>query len=311
MSPQLMLLLGGGLVLVGAMLVLTVVTNVRSERGAVAESLAVVRALGADTLLDIGVDSERSFGERVVGPLSARLVGLGRRLVRADAAERLQHRLDIAGNPPGWDVTRILGCKGLGLVVLGGLGLLYGIAADLGPLQLLVVPALLAALGFVVPNILLYNFGQKREQLMQRALPDAIDLLTVSVEAGLGFDAAVMKVARHTRGPLAKEFSRLLQELQIGTGRSDAMRALAERSTLRDLRGFSMAVVQADQLGVPIGRILRVQSHEMRLKKRQRAEEQAQKVPVKIMVPLVMFILPCLLIVVAGPAGVNMVGVFG
>ena len=311
MSPQLMLLLGGGLVLAGMMLVLKVLTNVRAERGAVAESLAMVRNLGADLVLDVGAESERSFIERVVGPASVRMLGLGRRLVRADAAERLQHRLDIAGNPEGWDVTRILGCKALCLVAFGGLGLLYALAAGMGPLQLLVVPALLAALGFVVPNILLYNFGQKRELLMQRALPDAMDLLTVSVEAGLGFDAAVMKVARNTRGPLAKEFSRLLQELQIGTGRADAMRALAERSTLRDLRGFSMAVVQADQLGVPIGRVLRVQSHEMRLKRRQRAEEQAQKVPVKIMVPLVLFVLPSLLIVVAGPAAVNMLGVFG
>jgi tight adherence protein C len=137
---------------------------------------------------------------------------------------------------------------------------------------------------------------------MQKSLPDALDLLTISVEAGLGFDAAVMKVAKNTEGPLAQEFSRLLQEMQIGVGRTEAMRAMAERTTMKDLKSFCLAMVQADSLGVPIGRVLRIQSSEMRVKRRQRAEEKAQQVPVKIMVPLVLFILPCLFIVVGGPA---------
>ena len=175
---------------------------------------------------------------------------------------------------------------------------------------MLVVPVAVGAFGYVLPNILLYNAGQKREKLMQRALPDALDLLTISVEAGLGFDAAVMRVAKNTTGPLAQEFSRLLQEMQIGVGRMAAMRAMAERSTLADLKSFCLAMVQADQLGIPIGRVLRIQSHEMRVKRRQRAEEKAQKVPVKIMVPLVLFILPCLFIVVIGPAAIRIVGVF-
>jgi tight adherence protein C len=145
---------------------------------------------------------------------------------------------------------------------------------------------------------------------MLRALPDALDLLTISVEAGLGFDAAVMRVARNTTGPLAQEFSRLLQEMQIGVGRIDAMRAMAERSTIADLRSFCLAMVQADQLGIPVGRVLRVQSKEMRVKRRQRAEEKAQKVPVKIMVPLVLFIMPCLFIVVIGPGAITMVRAF-
>ena len=162
----------------------------------------------------------------------------------------------------------------------------------------------------VLPNILLYNAGQKREVLMQRALPDALDLLTISVEAGLGFDAAVAKVARNTTGPLAQEFARLLQEMQIGVGRMEAMRAMAERTSMKDLRSFCLAMVQADNLGVPIGRVLRVQSKEMRVKRRQRAEEKAQQVPVKIMIPLVLFILPCLFLVVGGPAALAMIDTF-
>jgi tight adherence protein C len=146
---------------------------------------------------------------------------------------------------------------------------------------------------------------------MQRALPDALDLLSISVEAGLGFDAALSQVARNTEGPLAQELARVLQEMQIGLGRSAALRALGERSTLPDLRSFTSAMVQADSFGIPVGQVLRVQSAEIRLKRRQRAEEQAQKVPVKIMIPLVLFILPCLFIAVIGPAIIRMMSTFG
>ena len=309
MSSDLMLLLGCGLVLAAVGLVLTVVTASSGERAATARSLTMIRSIDA-AIGEGESETERSFSERVVAPLGERLVGLGRRLVRADSAERLQRRLDIAGNPSGWDVPRIIGAKALSLLALGGIGLLYGLAIGPTDPKALLLFVGLAALGFMLPNILLYNAGLKREALMQRALPDAMDLLTVSVEAGLGFDAAVMKVARNTKGPLALEFSRLLQEMQIGTGRADAMRALAERSTLKDLKSFSLAMVQADQLGVPIGRVLRVQSQEMRVKKRQRAEEQAQKVPVKIMIPLIFCIMPCLLIVIGGPAAIQMAGIF-
>jgi tight adherence protein C len=245
----------------------------------------------------------------VLAPLGDRFVDTGKRLARAGTAETIQRRLDIAGNPAGWNVNRILGAKVLGLIVLASLGFLWSIGSG-SLLRIVVVTAALAAAGYVVPNILLYNAGTKREALMLRALPDALDLLTISVEAGLGFDAAVMRVARNTTGPLAQEFSRLLQEMQIGVGRIDAMRAMAERSTIADLRSFCLAMVQADQLGIPVGRVLRVQSKEMRVKRRQRAEEKAQKVPVKIMVPLVLFIMPCLFIVVIGPGAITMVRAF-
>jgi tight adherence protein C len=145
---------------------------------------------------------------------------------------------------------------------------------------------------------------------MQKALPDAIDLLTISVESGLGFDAAVAQVARNTEGPLAGEFARMLQEMQIGRGRSDALRSMAERTNLPDLRGFVSAMVQADAFGIPIGQVLRVQSSEIRVKKRQWAEEQAQKVPVKILIPLIFCILPCLFIAVLGPAGITIMDNF-
>ena len=308
MSPTLMLLAGGLLIFGGLTLTLSLVGVVTTERRGVARSLAAIQAYDSAPE-SLRSELERPFSERVIAPLGERLVGIGRRMVRAGTTERIQHRLDIAGNPSGWDVSRIIGLKVLGLLVLGGMSFLWVIGSG-SPLKILVIPTAVGAFGYVLPNILLYNAGLKRETLMLRALPDALDLLTISVEAGLGFDSAVMRVAKNTTGPLAQEFARLLQEMQIGVGRMDAMRAMAERSTINDLKSFCLAMVQADQLGIPIGRVLRIQSQEMRVKRRQRAEEKAQKVPVKIMVPLVLCILPCLFIVVGGPAAIQVMKAF-
>jgi tight adherence protein C len=162
-----------------------------------------------------------------------------------------------------------------------------------------------AAAGFFIPDLLVYNAGVKRQQLIRKALPDALDLLTVCVEAGLGFDAAVAQVARNTKGPVAEEFARVLQEMQFGMSRVQALRAMVNRATAPDLRTFVSALVQAAELGIPIADVLREQAREMRTKRRQRAEEQAQKVPVKILVPLILFIMPALFIVILGPGVIN------
>ncbi|HEU5036694.1 MAG TPA: type II secretion system F family protein [Nocardioides sp.] len=310
MSPTLLLIGGAVLFLAGTALALAVVGSVVPERRGIASSLAAIEALGA-TPEDQTEELDPSFVRRVVAPSAARFAHLGGRIARDGAEQRLQRRLDIAGNPAGWDAQRVLGVKVLAGALLGGLVSLFCAGQHLAPLWWAVVSVGAAALGFVVPNLLLYNAGEKREAQMRRALPDALDLLTISVEAGLGFDAAVMKVARNTEGPLAQEFSRLLQEMQLGVGRMEAMRAMGERTTIKELRSFCQAMVQADQLGVPVGRVLRIQSAEMRVKRRQSAEERAQKVPVKIMIPLVLCILPSLFAVVLGPAALKMTQVFG
>ena len=307
MSPILML--GAGLLFLAGTLALSLIGVATAERRGVSRSVASINAL--DSAPDaIRAELERPFAERVLAPLGDRFVGLGRKLVRADTATKIQHRLDIAGNPTGWDVNRILGLKVLGLGILGVIGFLYASSTSWPFARVMLTGAAVAALGYLLPNILLYNAGQKRETLMRKALPDALDLLTVSVEAGLGFDAAVGRVAKNTEGPLSQEFGRLLQEMQIGRGRVESMRAMAERSSLDDLESFCTSMVQADSLGIPIGRVLRIQSSEMRTKRRQRAEEKAQQVPVKIMIPLVLFILPCLFLVVMGPAAIGIMEAF-
>jgi tight adherence protein C len=224
--------------------------------------------------------------------------GLAVRLSPAGITSTLQRRLDLAGNPARWTPDRILAVKGLGLLALGGLGGLYGLPS-LGLLFL--CAGLGGGAGFFLPDVLLYNAGLKRQARIQALLPDALDMLTVCVEAGLGFDAALSQVARNTDGPLAAEFARALQEMQIGTSRSQALRAMVARTTVSELRAFVSALVQAGDLGISVAAVLREQAREMRLRRRQRAEEKAQKVPVKILFPLIFCLFPALFVFIIGP----------
>ena len=303
------LMIGAVLLCAAMILALSVIGVITTERRGVARSVAAVQALDAAPSV-LKEEIERPFAERVIAPMGERMVGLGRKLVRADTARKIQYRLDIAGNPPAWDVNRILGLKVIGLALFGGIGFLYLLGMGWPFYRVVLATALAGAFGYVLPNVLLYNAGQKRETLMRNGLPDAMDLLTISVEAGLGFDAAVSRVAKNGEGPLNQEFARLLQEMQLGVGRVDAMRAMADRTSLPDIKSFCSAMIQADSLGIPIARVLRIQSQEMRTKRRQRAEEKAQQVPVRIMIPLVLFILPCLFIIIMGPAGIQMAETF-
>lgn len=304
----LLLVMGTGLVLLSIVLVATALGG-PEERG-LNKSLAVLQAM-TNAPTELTRDLEKPFGERVLDPLHDRALKLGRRLSGRDSADRIRHKLDLAGNPPGWTVDRVQAGKVLGAV----LGVLLALAFSLMlgfslPVRIVVVAAGLVG-GFFTPMAYLYQRSYDRAQRMQRELPDAIDLLTISVESGLGFDAAIQQVARNTEGPLADEFSRALREMQIGQGRSAALRALADRTTVPDVRTFVSAMVQADSFGIPIGQVLRVQSSEIRVKRRQRAEEKAQQVPVKITVPLIFCILPCLFIAVMGPAVINIMESFG
>ena len=305
-----MLILGIVGIFGGVFLSLAAIGVFTNEARGVSKSLIVMEAFSAapDALKE---ELDPSFNDRVLTPVLDRFVGLGKRLTPNDYAERIQTKLDVAGNPSGWTVDRIVSLKVIGIGVGAVVGVLFALLLGWPFVRLLIVGGLGGVLGYYAPNLYLYQKGHDRTEQMQRALPDALDLLSISVEAGLGFDSALSQVARNTEGPLAQEFARVLQEMQIGLGRAAALRALGERSVLADLRSFTSAMVQADSFGIPIGQVLRVQSSEIRTKRRQRAEEQAQKVPVKIMIPLVMFILPCLFIAVIGPAVIGLMGVFG
>lgn len=301
----------GALLIFGALfLIFAAIGGMANQQSGVSRSLAVLQAM-TDAPAELTGELDRPFGERVLDPLYARVQRLGRRITGADQVERIRQRLDKAGNPAGWTVDRVATGKVLGVICGFVFAGAFALMLDKGWGVTAFLVASGAGLGFNAPSIFLYNVALKRDQTMQKDIADAIDLLTISVEAGLGFDAALQQVARNTQGPVALEFARVLQEMQIGRGRTEALRALGDRTSIPEIRGFISAMVQADAFGIPIAQVLRVQSREMRTKRRQRAEEKAAQVPVKIMIPVVLFILPCLFIVVIGPAAISIARSFG
>lgn len=302
-------LLAAGLVLLFVAIMLAVVASgvLTPPKSGVARSLEAVEAIHAPRR-DLRVrELERPFGERVLDPLSARFTAIGRRFTPEERVVRIRRRLDLAGNPAGWDADRVLGLKALAGLVGALLGLVLPPLLGFSPLITVLGVVGGCALGWVAPSLWIYQKAYDRSQRVRRELPDALDLLTISVESGLAFDAGLAQVARRTSGPLAQEFFRVLQEMQFGTGRGHAMRALADRTDVPELRSFVGAMIQADAFGIPIAGVLRVQAREMRVKRSQRAEELAQKVPVKILFPLIFCILPCLFLVVMGPAVITVI----
>jgi tight adherence protein C len=297
-GPQVLLI--GALAAFGVGLALLVVgvAPARTARGGVAGALASIEQRYA----------RREEDGAVVAPGSAAVPGwlrtLALRLSPTGISGSLQRRLDLAGNPGSWTPDRILAAKGLGLLGFGVLGALLGLRS---PVLLLLWAAVGGVIGFFLPDVLLYNAGSKRQERIQTVLPDALDMLTVCVEAGLGFDAALAQVARNTSGPLAAEFARALQEMQIGVARIDALRALVARTSVAELRAFVSALIQASELGIAVAQVLREQAAEMRLRRRQRAEEKAQKVPVKILFPLIFCLFPALFVVILGPGTIAVV----
>ncbi len=303
MDPRLLLLVGM-VSLSASVLLLGLVIALRPRPvSGVARSLQVIER----SRIDRGLARQQlPVEERLVVPFRDGLERLGRRLSPQQSPVRIHRLLDFAGNPAGWTLETVLAAKGAGVVVGGIAGALLG---GFGPLSLLLAPGLAAA-GVWVPDLVLRNIGQRRQDGIRRSLADALDMLTVCVEAGLGFDAAMLQVARKTDGPFAGELSRSLQEVQLGRSRSDALQQMADRIDVHELHTFVTAMTQADRLGIPVAHVLREQAHQMRLVRRQDAEEKAQKVTVKILFPLIFCIFPALLVVVMGPAVTTMIATF-
>ena len=298
------------LLVMGAILILLAIVIVgqamsASEPRGLNRSLAVLEAM-TNAPTELTKDLDKSFQERVLAPARAGSLKLGRRFIGADAGERYRLKLDIAGNPAGWTVDRVIASKVMGLSAGGVIGLVLALLLTGSVIWFVLVFGGVTLAGYMAPNMYLYQKAHDRSARLQRDLPDAIDLMTISVESGLGFDAAIQQVAKNTEGPLADEFTRMLGEMQIGAARSESLRALADRTNVDDIKTFVSAMVQADAFGIPIAQVLRVQSSEIRTKRRQRAEEKAQQVPVKITIPLIFCILPCLFLAVMGPAAINM-----
>jgi tight adherence protein C len=232
----------------------------------------------------------------------------GYRLTPGAYVRKLDRLLSLAGRPASLPLGRVLAAKPL-LGLLGAL-LGYWISAN-GPTPILkAVGIFVLLLGYFIPDLLLYSKGQERQKIMQLELANTLDQMLISVEAGLGFEGAMARAGENGKGPLAEELIRTLQDMQVGRSRREAYVALADRTNVPELRSFVQAVVQADTYGIAISRVLRVQAKVMRVKRRQRAEEKAMKLPVTILFPLLFFIFPVLFIAILGPAVINAIDTF-
>jgi tight adherence protein C len=256
------------------------------------------------------LELQQPFAERTLRPLVGRLSRTGRRLSSASSAETAEKRLALAGNPGDLRLTDWMGVKmlvGIGTGVV--LFLLFGVLSG-GLVQGAFAGLIGFFIGYLLPEFWLGRKIKSRQKVILKMIPDTLDLLTISVRAGLGFDAALAKVVEKIPGPLSEEFRRALAEVRVGKARRDALRDMIPRTNVQPLSNFIGAIIQAEQLGVSISKVLQVQSEQLRIERRQRAEEMAAKAPIKMLFPLVGCIFPSLFVVILGPAIISMVKTF-
>ena len=287
----------------GAILLIFLGLTSRSSVDPVQARLTQLGAMQAKNLEEL--ELQQPFIERTLRPLANRVSGSMSRVASSSFQERTEKRLALAGNPGNLRVADWLGVKAVGAVV-GALifALLFIVIGvlKLPPVLRLLMPLIGLMLGYTVPEFWLGSQVRKRQHLILLQIPDALDLLTISVRAGLGFDAALGKVVEKLNGPLTDEFRRALAEVRVGKARREALRDIIPRTEVPPLTNFIGAIIQAEQLGVSISKVLQVQSEQLRIERRQRAEEQAAKAPIKMLFPLVGCIFPSLFIVILGPA---------
>jgi tight adherence protein C len=247
------------------------------------------------------------FRDRAIDPLVGKVARFVMRVNPRISSEAVAAKLMAAGLR-NTSPTTIIGAKGI--LAVGGLlfGVVLGSAA--APKYVFLMALLFAGLGALAPSMFIQSRIKSRQAAVSAELPDALDLLAVSVEAGLGFDGAVQKLTEHMDGPLIEEFELALGQIRIGEGRVEALKKMAARSASQEMASFVRAIVQADQLGISLGRILKVQAGDTRLKRQLLAEEKAAKAPIKMLFPTVIFIFPAMFLVILGPAFLNLAKIF-
>lgn len=252
-----------------------------------------------------------TFRDRILHPLIKSIARTTSKIAPRGQKDRTDAHLALANMEKQWSVEDWQGIK-YGIALGGGaVAIVVAVIAPLMIMWRIEIVVLGFLISYIVPGFWLKHKGKARIEEIEETMPDVLDLLTISVEAGLGFDAALLKVVEKGGGILAGEFSKVLQEIRMGRPRRDALRDLAKRNPAEDLKTWVAALIQADQLGLSIGGVMRNQAKQIRIKRRQRVEEKAQKAPVKVMIPLVLFIFPCVFIVVLGPAVIQLMSLFG
>lgn len=258
------------------------------------------------------IEMQTPFGERFLRPFIAGIAGFIARFTPSASLENTQKRIIHAGLLGRMQAADFYGMKGFCLLLLSALGFLMVLRVfpNLGAVGLFAGMVVGGFAGYYIPDLWLRSKTNQRRDQIQRALPDAIDLLTISVEAGLGFDAALSRMVEKSDNSLTREFGRVIAEMRVGVARRDALRALVERTGVDDLSNFVSAIVQAEQLGASIANVLRIQAADMRVRRRQRVEVLAHQAPIKMLFPMVFLIFPPLLVVVLGPAIPQVIKVF-
>lgn len=276
------------------------VASSADEKATVRASLRQLDGYEVDNMRD--QELLKPVRERTVQPIQTRLVEIGQRLTPDGYSEKVRDKLISSGNNSADAVDRFIAVRVVGVALTPfALILVFGVLGMSG-MMAFAMAGLLCAILVLGPDAILARKIEDRQNEIRRKLPDVLDLLVISVEAGLGFEQALDRTVSAVPGPLTDEFGRMLGEVRAGSGRADAMRAMEKRCDVPELRSFVLAILQADTFGVSIGRVLRAQADEMRIKRRQMAEERAQKAPVKMMIPMVFCVFPALFVVVIGPA---------
>jgi tight adherence protein C len=297
-------------VIIGAALV--VVAGIKKTKDLtqdpLAERLAEYSQRGESVSLE-QIELSQPFSERVVMPFMRRLGEMSTRFTPQNVLEQTRKKLELAGNPGRMDASTFMILHFVAAVFLGGLIFVISLFSQTFtlPIKILLV-AVFTLLGYFLPDLLLKSMIDRRQKGIRKAMPDALDLLTICVEAGLGFDAAMSKVHEKWDNELALAFGRVIREIQLGKLRRDALRDMADRLGIAEMTSFVAAVVQSEMLGVSMAKVLRIQSDQMRVRRRQYAEEQAHKAPIKMIFPMGLLIFPALMIVLLTPAALRLMG---
>ena len=281
--------------------VLLIIIGIASPRPADQVEARLVEYGGRPLTLE-EIEMAQPFGQRVLVPMINASARFASRFTPQRTMESTRHKLELAGNPNNWTPSQFIGVRGLAALLLGTLTFALTMLSTVGVLQRLLFVVVMLLLGFMLPNIWLGRRITRRKNEIVKTLPDAIDLLTISVEAGLPFDGAMQRVADKWDNEISRAFGRVLTEIRVGKSRRDALRDMSDRTDVADVTSFVAALVQADQLGISIAKVLRIQSEQMRIKRRQRAEEKAHQAPVKMLLPMTFLIFPSIWIVILGPA---------
>jgi tight adherence protein C len=303
MEPILLIVIVGGIILIGVIILIVVGLRDAKQDDPLQERLADYAASGDVKSLE-EIELSQPLSERIVVPLARKFGQFATRFTPQNAIQSTARKLELAGNPKGLEPSIFWAMRFIVAIAIGGALLFVFSISDIswGWGQRMLIIAAMMALGFYIPEMMISSKITRRQKAVRKAMPDALDLLTICVEAGLGFDGAMAKVHEKWDNELSWAFGRVIREIQLGKLRRDALRDMADRLGIPEMTSFVAAVIQSEQLGVSMAKVLHIQADQMRVKRRQLAEEEAHKAPIKMLIPMALLIFPSICIVLMTPA---------